>query len=81
MRVFNIFNWVTLILVIVGGINWGLVGLFQFDLVTALFGVGFNRVIYTIVGFAAVALLISALRSLSEHDEHSHLTPTATTRI
>ncbi|RPD43396.1 DUF378 domain-containing protein, partial [Hymenobacter sediminis] len=31
-------NLVTLVLVIVGGLNWGLVGAFQFDLVAALFG-------------------------------------------
>ena len=33
-------NLVTLLLVIVGGLNWGLVGLFGFDLVATLFGPG-----------------------------------------
>lgn len=56
-------NILALILLIVGGINWGLVGLFQFDLVAALFGGGqttLSRIVYALVGLAAlygVALL------------------------
>ena len=52
-----------LILVIIGSLNWGLIGLFQFDLVATLFG-GQNalisRIIYTLVG-AAGAYAISFL--------------------
>lgn len=42
------------ILVVVGAANWGLVGLFQFDLVAALFGEAsaLSRIVYTLVGFA-----------------------------
>lgn len=53
-------NTIALILLIIGGINWLLVGLFQFDLVAAIFGgeVGqksaFSRVIYVIVGLCAL---------------------------
>ena len=46
-----------LILVIIGALNWGLVGLFQFDLVASLFGGmsgTFARIIYTLVGLAGV---------------------------
>ena len=46
-----------LILVIIGALNWGLVGLFQFDLVASLFGGmsgTFARSIYTLVGLAGV---------------------------
>ena len=46
-----------LILVIIGALNWGLVGLFQFDLVASLFGGmsgTFARIIYTLVGVAGV---------------------------
>ncbi|GAE94014.1 hypothetical protein JCM21714_3139 [Gracilibacillus boraciitolerans JCM 21714] len=48
-----------LVLIIVGAINWLLIGLFQFDLVATLFGGGsqegaFARVIYTIVGIAGL---------------------------
>lgn len=46
-----------LILSIVGCLNWGLVGIFQFDLVAWLFGgVGslFSRIVYTVVGLAGL---------------------------
>ena len=48
-------NILTLILVIVGGLNWGLVGLFSFDLVAALFGAGSGlaRIVYVLVGLSA----------------------------
>jgi uncharacterized membrane protein YuzA (DUF378 family) len=45
------------ILLVVGGLNWGLVGLFQFDLVATLFGgqsAGLARVVYMLVGLAAI---------------------------
>jgi uncharacterized membrane protein YuzA (DUF378 family) len=48
-------NILTLVLVIVGGLNWGLVGLFDFDLVAVIFGWGsvFSRLVYTLVGLSA----------------------------
>ncbi len=44
------------ILLVVGGLNWGLVGTAGFDLVAALFGAGsiLAKVVYTLVGLAAV---------------------------
>jgi hypothetical protein len=44
------------ILLVVGGLNWGLVGLFDFDLVASIFGhmTGFSRLIYSVVGLCAV---------------------------
>jgi uncharacterized membrane protein YuzA (DUF378 family) len=48
---------VTFILVIVGGLNWLLVGIFQFDLVAALFGGQSGvlaRVVYVLVGVSAI---------------------------
>jgi uncharacterized membrane protein YuzA (DUF378 family) len=49
-------NIVTLLLLIVGGVNWGLVGVFNFDLVAALFGAGsaIARLVYVLVGLSAV---------------------------
>lgn len=62
-------NIITLVLVIVGGLNWGLVGLFQFDLVAAIFG-GQNsalaRIVYSLVGVSAVWQLIPLVRSFSD---------------
>ena len=48
---------IALALVIIGGINWGLIGLFGFDLVGWLFGgqgAIVSRIIYTLVGIAAL---------------------------
>ncbi|MBM3449483.1 MAG: DUF378 domain-containing protein [Armatimonadetes bacterium] len=44
------------LLLIVGGLNWGLVGLFSFNLVTTIFGVGslLSSIVYILVGIAAV---------------------------
>lgn len=52
---------ITRILVIVGGLNWGLVGLAKFDLVAAIFGQGspFSNAIYALVGVSAVVQAIS----------------------
>ena len=48
---------IALILTIIGGINWGSIGLFQFDIVAWIFGGQdsiISRIIYTLVGIAAV---------------------------
>jgi uncharacterized membrane protein YuzA (DUF378 family) len=49
-------NLITLVLVIVGGLNWGLVGLFDFDLVAAILGDGsaLARIVYVLVGLSAI---------------------------
>jgi hypothetical protein len=52
----KIVNTLTLVLLIVGGLNWGLVGLFGFDLVAAIFGEmsPLSRVVYALVGVSAL---------------------------
>lgn len=53
----KILDVVVAVLLVVGGLNWGLVGIFQFDLVAALFGgesAALSRLIYAAVGLAAV---------------------------
>lgn len=47
---------IALLLVIIGAINWGLIGFFQFDLVSALFGElsGVSRTVYALVGLAGL---------------------------
>lgn len=53
----NVVNNIALILSIIGGINWGLVGLFKFDLVAWICGgqdAIIARIIYTIIGLAAI---------------------------
>ncbi|HWC40473.1 MAG TPA: DUF378 domain-containing protein [Actinomycetota bacterium] len=68
-------NAAAAILTIVGGLNWGLVGLFKFDLVAAVFGgMQFgevnlaSRIVYTLVGLSA-AYLVSQLRTLIRGSE------------
>lgn len=53
-------NLTTLILLIIGGINWGLVGIADFNLVAALFGVdsALSNLIYIIVGLSALWQLV-----------------------
>jgi uncharacterized membrane protein YuzA (DUF378 family) len=76
----NALNLITLILLTVGGLNWGLVGLFNFDLVAALLGSGsmLARIVYGLVGLSALWQLVrlfaafgsdepSALRGRSAH--------------
>jgi uncharacterized protein len=64
MRIINI---VTLILVIVGGLNWGLVGLFDFDLVATLFGEmsPLSRIVYILVGASALWQVGPLLKAIS----------------
>ncbi|NRP11696.1 hypothetical protein XMM379_002390 [Aliiroseovarius sp. xm-m-379] len=56
----------TLILVCIGGVNWGLVGLANFDLVAALLGDMsiLSRIVYLLVGVSAVYQLVGASRCL-----------------
>ena len=64
MRIVNI---VTLILVIVGGLNWGLVGLLDFDLVATLFGEmsPLSRIVYILVGASALWQVGPLLKAIS----------------
>ena len=60
---------VAVILLIVGGVNWGLVGLFQFDLVATIFGgmdAGLARVVYALVGVSAAIVAAVVLPRLAQ---------------
>ncbi len=53
----SIIDKICLVLVVVGSINWGLVGIFQFDLVAWLFGgtdAIISRIIYTVIALAGI---------------------------
>jgi uncharacterized membrane protein YuzA (DUF378 family) len=69
-------NILTLILVIVGGLNWGLVGLFDFDLVATIFGAGsaLARIVYTVVGVSAVWQLIPLANAFGIGPENAERT-------
>lgn len=61
MYKFNLFDKIAFILVIIGALNWGLLGLFNFNLVSAIFGEPANllsRILYIIVGAAGVYIIL-----------------------
>lgn len=63
MKNFDVVVW---ILLIIGGLNWGLIGFFDFNLVAAIFGVGtiWSKIIYALVGLAALYDVI-AIKAIS----------------
>lgn len=60
-------NLITLLLIIVGGLNWLLVGLFDFDLVAAIFGAGsvLADIVYVLVGLSAIWQIVVFVKALS----------------
>ena len=64
MNKLNTEDWLAIVLVIIGGFNWLLVGLFKFDLVAIVFGnfSVLSRLIYVLVGLAALYLLFTVSR-------------------
>jgi uncharacterized membrane protein YuzA (DUF378 family) len=58
---------ITLIIIIIGGIVWGLFGLFSWNLITAIFGDAsvITRIIYIIVGLSALWQIMPLSRSMS----------------
>lgn len=67
------FDKFALTLNIIGGLNWGLIGLFQFDLVAWLFGgsgSGLSRVVYTLVGLSALWCISLLFRDTDNELHH-----------
>lgn len=55
----KIINWIAFILVVVGGLNWGLVGLFDYDVVAKILGEGAAaKVVYDLVGLSALWMIV-----------------------
>ena len=68
-----IMDRIALVLAIIGGLNWGCVGLFRFDLVAYLFGgqtATVSRVIYTLVGLAAIWCISLLFRERYAEDKN-----------
>ncbi len=64
------FDKICLILAIIGCLNWGLVGLFSFDLVAWIFGgsgVLLSRIVYTVIALAGIWCVSLLFRSDDEH--------------
>ncbi len=63
-------NKLALVLVIIGAINWGLVGLFRFDLVGFIFGgtdALISRIIFTVVGLAGLWAITILFQKIVPH--------------
>ena len=59
----NVVDYIAWVLVVVGGLNWGLVGAFDYNLVDSLLGAGtmLAKVVYILVGLAALYMVASLL--------------------
>ena len=63
---------IALVLVIIGAINWGLIGFFRFDLVASIFGgqtAAFSRIIYALVGLAGLVSIPILMKPLDEGED------------
>ncbi len=58
MEKLTLVDWVAVALVVVGGLNWGLVGLLDFNLVTTIFGYAsvLTKAVYALVAVSAIYL-------------------------
>ena len=77
---------ITLLLVIVGALNWGLVGLFKFDLVATIAGEDFgevnlfSRIVYILVGLSGIYQLSLLARLFSSDSDRARYTDQVATR-
>jgi len=60
----NTIDIVAIVLVVIGGLNWGLVGLVQLDVVAAVFvaASALSRIVYVLVGLAAIYLAVVSVK-------------------
>lgn len=66
----NAMDWVTWVLVLIGGLNWGLVGAFDYNLVDSIFGADstIGMIIYILVGLSALYIIAMLLMKGSKKD-------------
>lgn len=71
MKKLSAIDYLALILLIVGGLNWGLVGIFNFDLVAAIFGQMslLSRTVYSVVGLSAAYVAMTIFSANSTNSE------------
>lgn len=65
----NAIDWIAMTLLIIGGINWGLIGLFNFDVVATLFGdmSPISRLVYVVVGLSALYSIYTTIKVSRDH--------------
>lgn len=71
MMKMNIISKTAYTLLVVGGLNWALIGFFNYNLVDKVFSVDVARIIYSIVGVAALYGLFSIITMKSKHGKAS----------
>ena len=63
----NLIQKIALVFTIIGAINWGLIGLFNFNLVESIFGTSmFSAIIYMIVGIAGIINIMLLFTDLDQ---------------
>lgn len=69
----KVFKWLTYCVVMIGALNWGLIGAFDFDLISFLFGEmsAISRIIYTLVGLCAIGYLVFSMKDEMECSHYS----------
>jgi uncharacterized membrane protein YuzA (DUF378 family) len=63
MKQMSAVGWIAFVLVIIGGLNWGLIGFFNFDLVATVLGVGsvLSRIVFGLVGISALYMIFAPM--------------------
>ena len=74
----NAIDWIAYVLAIIGGLNWGLIGAFDFNLVAAIFGdmSPLSRIVYVLVGLSALYLIYTGTklgRTVHHTDTHTNI--------
>lgn len=75
LQMMNILQKICLAFTILGGLNWGMVGLFDFNLVTAIFGADsiMSKIVYVIIAICAIVNILIFFIPLHQRNEHSVL--------
>ena len=71
----NVWDKIALVLLVIGGLNWGSIGIFGFDIVAALFGGSasmLSRIVYALVGISAIWCVTFLFRENVAGTEPSH---------
>lgn len=71
-RFFNVLQGICYVLIVIGALNWGLIGFFNFNLVAYLFGENtmLTRIIYDIVGISALISIILTIKYTIDNREY-----------
>lgn len=64
MNKLSALDWIAIILVVIGALNWALIGIFEWDLVAAIFGdmSTLSRIVYILVGLSGIYLIFAAAK-------------------